>query len=98
MSYRKREKEKTSIFIPVCIARKSAIRNFASSSDEYVDVGTSLNLGFGLFKSACCVEIELGVETEAESTLSVCDLGEITWMSEISTLLGVVCDLIADII
>lgn len=80
------------------MARKSATRNFESSSDEYVDVGTSFNLGFGLFKSVRCVEIGLSVEAEVESILSAYDLVEITWMSEISTLLGVACDLIADII
>lgn len=92
------KKEKTSIFIPVCMDRKSAAKNFASSLDEYVDVETSFNLGFGLFKSVRCVEIGLSVEAETESTLSACNLVEITWMSEISTLLGVGCDLIADII
>lgn len=57
------------VFVSVCTARNREIRNFASSSDEYVDVGISVNLGFGLFKSACRVEIELGVEREVESTL-----------------------------
>lgn len=75
------------------MARRSADRNFASSSGENVDVETSLNLGFGLFKSV--VEIVLGVD--AETILSASDVLEATWMSEISTLLDVVGDLIPDI-
>lgn len=73
------------------MACRSAARNFASSSGEYVDVET-LNLGFGLFKSV--VETAPGVD--AEMMLSASDVLEATWMSEISTLLGVVCDFIAD--
>lgn len=74
-------------------ACRSAARNFASSSGEYVDVETSFNLGFGLFKSV--VEIVFGVD--AAMILSASDVLEATWMSEISTLLDVVGDLIADI-
>lgn len=48
---KKIEKEKK-LDSPACTACKSAARNFASSSGEYVDVGVLLNLGFGLFKSA----------------------------------------------
>lgn len=54
---------------------------------------TSFNLGFALFKSV--VEIVLGVD--AEMILSASDVLEATWMSEISTLLNVVGDLIVDI-
>lgn len=72
--------------LPFCTARRSAARNFASSSGEYVDVETSLNLGLGLFKRV--VETVLGVD--AEIMLSANDVLEATWMSEISTLFGVV--------
>lgn len=71
--------------LPFCTARRSAARNFASSSGEYVDVETSLNLGLGLFKRV--VETVLGVD--AEIMLSAIDVLEATWMSEISTLLVV---------
>lgn len=60
------------------MTRKSATKNFASSSGEWVDVSTSLNLGFRLFNNAFCVEIELGVEAETELILSACGLVEIT--------------------
>lgn len=72
--------------LPFCTARKSAARNFASSSGEYVDVEISFNLGLGLFKSV--VETVLGVD--AEMILSANDVLEATWMSEISMLLDVV--------
>lgn len=56
-------------------------------------VEASFSLGFGLFKSV--VETVLGVD--AETILSANDVLEATRISEISTLLGVVSDLIADI-
>lgn len=75
--------------------RSNAAKNFASSSGEYVEVETSFNLGFGLFKSVCrVVEIKLGVVVDVYLTLSASDLVEDTCMSAIFTLLGDVCDLI----
>lgn len=60
----------------------------------------SFNLGFGLFNSVLrVVEIELGVDTDAELMLSENSLVEETWRLEMSTFLGVVYDLagVADI-
>jgi len=57
------------------MARRSAAKNFASSSGEYVDVEISFNLGFGLFKRVVD-EIEFGVEADAEPILSANDVVE----------------------
>jgi hypothetical protein len=66
---------KINLDLPVCMARRSTAKNFASSSGEYVDVEISFNLGFGLFKSVVD-EIELGVEADAEPILSANDAVE----------------------
>lgn len=75
--YKEQRKKRIYFYLPVCMARKSAAKNFASSSGEYVDVGMLFNLGFGLFKSVVD-EMEFGVEADAEPILSANDAVEAT--------------------